>query len=117
MGKRTEFTCQYCGRESECPYYKSQASCRIDRHHLYWEKRWYTTPLEQKFRGLKKNLRRQCRGYHDYIHATQTPPPKPSERRMFNAIKAEERKAKGPCRTAIKQWCHGIAVAYNSGLV
>lgn len=49
-----------------------------DRHHRYWPKDQYTTPLERKFRNDPRNIDYDiCRCMHELEHLKK-PPKKPS---------------------------------------
>ena len=62
-----------------CPHCHDPA-CFVDRHHKYWPRRSYRTPLERAFRGL--HIVRLWRCQHNLIHKTTAPPMKPSPNYM-----------------------------------
>lgn len=72
-----------CTRQDECRY---APSCYQDSHHVYFPRRDYKTKIEKQFRNLPENLVEMCRNDHDNLHATQTPPEKPSRDEMLVAI-------------------------------
>ena len=72
-----------CNPTEDCKYYPS---CYQDSHHVYFPRRDYKTKIEKQFRNLPENLVEMCRLEHDNLHATQTPPEKPSRDEMLVAI-------------------------------
>lgn len=62
-----------------CPHCHD-STCFVDRHHKYWPRRAYKTPLERAFRGL--HIKRMWRCQHTHIHKTTSPPQKPSHNYM-----------------------------------
>lgn len=59
------------------------------RHHRYWPRTWYKTPLEKRFRQHPDNIvNGMCRCMHDLEHCKK-PPKKPS--RAFMQRFLEER--------------------------
>lgn len=73
-----------CFEANDCPNY--QEGCYTDKHHLYYPRAEYKTPLEKRFRSLGVNIVRLCRQDHDELHTTQTPPEKPSIEHMRSMI-------------------------------
>lgn len=57
-----------------------------DRHHIFWPRRNYTTPLEKAFRNLPCNVIRLPVGEHRLIHATQSAPAKPSHHEIASLV-------------------------------
>jgi len=50
----------------------------IDRHHIYYPRKWYKTKLEKKFRNHPDNVIFIDKMFHRAIHLADSPPPKPS---------------------------------------
>lgn len=69
--------------KSICPFCKDPA-CFVDRHHYFWPRRAYVTPLEREFRGMF--IERMWRCHHNMIHRTRKPPKKPSRRVMERVV-------------------------------
>lgn len=65
------------------------ADCFYDRHHYYWPRSRYKTPLEREFRGLF--IERMPRCLHVKIHLTQKPPRKPSRKIMERVVATTRR--------------------------
>jgi hypothetical protein len=53
----------------------------ISRHHKYWPRSWYKTPLEKAFRSDPRNIVRMCDCEHRLEHLKK-PPKKPSKQEM-----------------------------------
>jgi hypothetical protein len=60
-----------------CPHTTCKWHGLKDRHHKYWPRTWYKTPLERDFRGDPRNITVICRCAHDLEHLKK-PPKKPS---------------------------------------
>jgi len=74
-----------CPKE-ECRYYPE---CEMDKHHTYWPRREYTTPVEKRFRNLGANVVQMCMAEHQELHFQEQPPDKPSREIMLNAIREQ----------------------------
>jgi hypothetical protein len=75
--------CPSCGK----------SDCFTDRHHAYWPRSRYKTPLEREFRGLFITPMRRCE--HTELHWKTPPPPKPTRavmERIVNAARAKPRR-------------------------
>lgn len=68
--------CKYVGTEQ----------CLLTIHHEFYPRRDYRTKIEKQFRELVINKTMLPRCEHDNLHATQTPPEKPSRDEMLVAI-------------------------------
>ena len=75
----------------ECKYYDTD-ECVITRHHLYFPQKEYILPFEKRYRNLGENIVRLARCDHDYEHANNPPPEKPTREFMIAEIKRIERK-------------------------
>lgn len=67
----------------------------MSRHHLFWPRRDYKTPLQKKFRNLPCNIVLLEIDEHTELHRT-TPPPKMPERSAMQL--AIERHGRGECK-------------------
>ncbi len=65
-----------CEPNPECKFYKND-SCYRNRHHIWYPRNQYQTPLEKRFRNHPDNIQIMCRMAHELIHLTQEPPEKP----------------------------------------
>lgn len=70
-----------------CPFCQDER-CFTDRHHHYWPRRSYRTPLEREFRTLFIEVMWRCQ--HERIHKLH-PPRKPRRKVMERVVK--ERRA------------------------
>lgn len=73
----------------ECPFTTDeckQATPHSDVHHFYYPRKDYKTKTEKEFRNLPENKGYVCRCLHNFIHATQEPPVKPTLDFMLDAI-------------------------------
>lgn len=66
-----------CEPDPSCKFYKSK-SCYQNRHHLWWPKRNYTTPLEKRLREAPEAIEVMCRANHERLHLREKPPQKPT---------------------------------------
>lgn len=57
-----------------------------DVHHRYWEAKNYASGVAKVFRELPENKVQLCRNEHNEIHATTSPPERPSRAFMIQAI-------------------------------
>jgi len=64
--------------------------CFVDRHHLYFPRADYSTPLEKTFRSLGQNIIELCRWAHIQLHKEQEPPPKPDQQTMAEIVLQSE---------------------------
>lgn len=61
-------------------------SPRPDKHHLLWERAWYTTPREQALREQHLLIpRMDYEIHHKGLHEAVDPPPKPSPDMIIGA--------------------------------
>lgn len=54
----------------------NQEPVAYDRHHIFWEKRRYTTPIEKRVRNMGAFIIRMNLVDHRELHANTFPPPK-----------------------------------------
>ena len=66
-----------------------------DRHHLFYPRSAYRTPIEKAFRDLPENKVDICRCLHNYLHRTEPIPKKPSREEMLEAIRRNVGEAYG----------------------
>ena len=71
----------------------------MPKHHLFWERKRYTTNLEIAFRELPEHIVEVDAETHSLIHKYQQPPEKPTVEDMRKAIehslkKRSERRSK-----------------------
>lgn len=66
-----------------------------NRHHLWWPRRDYKTPVERKFRGLPCNIIVMDVRIHQALHIYGTPPTKPNLNFMRESIKRHQNKECG----------------------
>lgn len=57
-----------------------------NRHHIWFPRSAYTTPLERKFRGLACQIVQLDMQAHCLLHMYGTPPDKPSRKDMEAAV-------------------------------
>lgn len=62
-----------------------------DRHHIWFPRREYTTPLERRFRQLPCNIIRMDAQAHKLLHLNMQPPRKPARDDMLTAIERHDR--------------------------
>lgn len=75
-----------CVNQETCPLAETKMGCRTDVHHLYYDRKWYTSTVEKEFRELPENKIKMCRADHEELHATEWPPEKPSPAEMRDTI-------------------------------
>lgn len=80
-----ELTPPPCPAE-DCRYYPD---CEMTRHHAYWPRREYTTPVEKRFRNLAVNVGMVCMAEHQELHMTTPAPDKPSREEMLDVIRRQ----------------------------
>lgn len=74
-----------CDPERECRL-RDTIGCFEDVHHRQYPRRDYRKPVERDYRNLDDNKELTCRDRHNEIHATESPPEKPTLREMRLAI-------------------------------
>jgi len=55
-------------------------------HHIWWERRDYTSKLDKAFRNATENKIAVPMRNHKHLHAMLLPPPKPSRQQMFDLL-------------------------------
>lgn len=83
--------CFYEGCEEYCPYRKSEDSCQMTIHHLWWPKRLFKKRLRRQFRELPQHKIRVCRGLHDVFHLINLVPRIPTVGRMKEVVDVADR--------------------------
>jgi hypothetical protein len=68
---------------------------RTNRHHLWWPRKDYQSPLERKFRGLSCHIVVMDVRAHQLLHILTAPPEKPSREDMKAAIERHKQKGCG----------------------
>lgn len=66
--------------------YANTEQCIITTHHQMWPKRSFGAGIPKVFRELPENKERISRCDHDELHATTSPPERPSRAFMIQAI-------------------------------
>lgn len=77
-----------CPFESPSCKYFDGVGCFTDRHHVFYPRTDYRSPVEKSFRNLPENVVDLPRCEHDELHATEEPPLKPSLEVMREAVNA-----------------------------
>jgi hypothetical protein len=75
-----------CEPNPNCKFYKS-GSCYKNRHHLYYPRSDYRTPLEKQFRSASEHIVTLCRSQHEQLHLKTKPPEKPSPDTMREVLR------------------------------
>lgn len=58
----------------------------VNNHHVFWQRRWYKTPLEKVLRSHRGLVIPLFEPVHNELHAQLLPPPKPSSRMIMGAL-------------------------------
>lgn len=61
-------------------------SLDVDNHHVFWQRKWYRTPLEKVLRSHRGLVVPLHRGVHKELHAEVLPPPKPKSFLIMGAL-------------------------------
>lgn len=57
---------------------------KYNNHHVFWEKKSYTTPIERRVRNMGCFVIRMNITAHQELHANVSPPPKPEPQHLHN---------------------------------